>query len=94
MRGAPVAATGGCALPQRPPQHTHARPCAPARAGDTAAASALDATADWALTLSLGEQQRLAWARLLLAAPQLALLDEASSALDTEVEAELYQVRV
>ncbi|MEW5304061.1 MAG: hypothetical protein WDW36_006696 [Sanguina aurantia] len=54
--------------------------------------SALDAVADWAGTLSLGEQQRLAWARLLLARPQLALLDEATSALDQETEAALYKV--
>ncbi|GFR42440.1 hypothetical protein Agub_g3347, partial [Astrephomene gubernaculifera] len=53
--------------------------------------SALDAVADWASTLSLGEQQRLGWARLLLARPQLALLDEATSALDQDTEAKLYR---
>lgn len=42
--------------------------------------------------LSLGEQQRLAFARLLLAGPKLALLDEATSALDTKNEALLYKV--
>ena len=31
----------------------------------------LDAVADWASVLSLGEQQRLAFARVLLARPQL-----------------------
>jgi len=60
---------------------------------DGATSTALDAVLDWSLTLSLGEQQRLAWARLLLAKPKLALLDEASSALDQELEADLYQVR-
>ena len=40
--------------------------------------------------LSLGEQQRLAFARLLLASPRLALLDESTSALDTDNEAHLY----
>jgi ABC-type uncharacterized transport system fused permease/ATPase subunit len=55
-------------------------------------ASALDYVADWSGMLSLGEQQRLAFARLLLAAPKLALLDEATSALDTKNEALLYQV--
>jgi ABC-type uncharacterized transport system fused permease/ATPase subunit len=54
--------------------------------------SALDYVADWSGILSLGEQQRLAFARLLLAAPRLALLDEATSALDTKNEALLYQV--
>lgn len=37
---------------------------------------------DWASVLSLGEQQRLAFARLLLAKPTLVLLDESTSALD------------
>jgi ABC-type uncharacterized transport system fused permease/ATPase subunit len=63
-------------------------------AADTSAvASALDHVADWSGMLSLGEQQRLAFARLLLAAPKLALLDEATSALDTKNEALLYRVR-
>jgi ABC-type phosphate/phosphonate transport system ATPase subunit len=42
----------------------------------------LDSTHDWASVLSLGEQQRLAFARLLLATPTLVLLDESTSALD------------
>ncbi|KAF6265925.1 ABC transporter transmembrane region 2-domain-containing protein [Scenedesmus sp. NREL 46B-D3] len=54
-------------------------------------ASALDHVADWSGMLSLGEQQRLAFARLLLAAPKLALLDEATSALDTNNESLLYR---
>jgi energy-coupling factor transporter ATP-binding protein EcfA2 len=74
-------------------------PDAPGTAAAAAAAaaaptSALDYVADWSGVLSLGEQQRLAFARLLLAAPRLALLDEATSALDTKNEALLYQVRV
>ncbi|KAL4440466.1 hypothetical protein ABPG75_003467 [Micractinium tetrahymenae] len=51
----------------------------------------LDAVADWASTLSLGEQQRLAFARVLLAKPQLVLMDESTSALDTRNERLLYQ---
>ena len=50
----------------------------------------LDATGDWSSILSLGEQQRLAFARLLLAAPPVALLDEATSALDAKNEAKMY----
>lgn len=42
----------------------------------------LDSMHDWASVLSLGEQQRLAFARLLLAKPTLVLLDESTSALD------------
>ncbi|MGD1858652.1 MAG: ABC transporter ATP-binding protein/permease [Leptolyngbyaceae cyanobacterium] len=42
-------------------------------------------------TLSVGEQQRLAFARLLLHAPRYALLDEATSALDRANETRLYQ---
>jgi len=45
---------------------------------------------DWSHRLSLGEQQRLAFARLLLARPDTIFLDEATSALDEDVEARLY----
>jgi len=50
----------------------------------------LDAELDWGQLLSLGEQQRLAFARLLLTKPRYALLDEATSALDEPNEANLY----
>ncbi|KAG0535916.1 hypothetical protein BDA96_03G019000 [Sorghum bicolor] len=50
----------------------------------------LDSMHDWASVLSLGEQQRLAFARLLLATPTLVLLDESTSALDEANEAHLY----
>lgn len=50
-----------------------------------------DAVLDWADILSLGEQQRLAFARLLLSQPRYAILDEATSALDLKNEASLYQ---
>ena len=42
----------------------------------------LDSTCEWSSVLSLGEQQRLAFARLLLSKPYLVLLDESTSALD------------
>jgi len=51
----------------------------------------LDTALDWSNVLSMGEQQRLAFARLLLAAPKYAFLDEATSALDVENEAMLYR---
>jgi vitamin B12/bleomycin/antimicrobial peptide transport system ATP-binding/permease protein len=44
----------------------------------------------WADVLSLGEQQRLAFARLFINRPGFAVLDEATSALDNENEAALY----
>jgi vitamin B12/bleomycin/antimicrobial peptide transport system ATP-binding/permease protein len=50
-----------------------------------------DAEQNWAEVLSLGEQQRLIFARLLLNKPGYAMLDEATSALDPENEAQLYQ---
>jgi putative ATP-binding cassette transporter len=49
-----------------------------------------DLKLDWADVLSLGEQQRLAFARLLINKPQFAVLDEATSALDLPNEAYLY----
>ena len=52
--------------------------------------SGLDATADWSSMLSLGEQQRLAIARVLLARPALVLMDESTSALDVGNEAGAY----
>ncbi|MGL5874152.1 MAG: ABC transporter ATP-binding protein/permease [Xenococcaceae cyanobacterium] len=51
----------------------------------------LDTEADWADVLSLGEQQRLAFARVLITNPPYAILDEATSALDMKNEANLYE---
>ena len=45
---------------------------------------------DWTNVLSLGEQQRVAFARLFLKMPAIAFLDEATSALDEENERMLY----
>ncbi|MDB9316594.1 ABC transporter ATP-binding protein/permease [Nodularia spumigena] len=50
-----------------------------------------DVELDWANVLSLGEQQRLAFARLLLSMPNYVILDEATSALDLANEKNLYQ---
>ena len=46
---------------------------------------------NWDEILSLGEQQRLAFARILINQPQYVVLDEATSALDIDNEASLYQ---
>ena len=51
----------------------------------------LDVELDWADVLSLGEQQRLAFARLFLNQPEFVVLDEATSALDRDNEANLYE---
>ncbi|MBN8508327.1 MAG: ABC transporter ATP-binding protein/permease [Burkholderiales bacterium] len=50
----------------------------------------LDAEADWSQQLSIGEQQRLAFARVLLKQPRLVFLDEASSAMDEGLEHAMY----
>jgi vitamin B12/bleomycin/antimicrobial peptide transport system ATP-binding/permease protein len=50
----------------------------------------LDTVENWSQRLSLGEQQRFAFARMLLAEPALLFLDEATSALDEASEAQLY----
>ena len=52
----------------------------------------LDEDAEWARTLSLGEQQRLAIGRVLLNRPQLVFLDEASSAMDEGLEYAMYHL--
>ena len=51
----------------------------------------LSKVVDWANVLSLGEQQRVAFARLFLKKPVMAFLDEATSALDEENERFLYE---
>ncbi|BAZ70587.1 MAG: ATP-binding cassette domain-containing protein [Pelatocladus maniniholoensis HA4357-MV3] len=50
-----------------------------------------DAEVPWENILSLGEQQRLAFARLLISQPRFTILDEATSALDLKNEENLYQ---
>ncbi|MEW6762808.1 MAG: ABC transporter ATP-binding protein/permease [Pseudomonadota bacterium] len=53
-------------------------------------AGGLDAVQDWDKLLSVGEQQRLAFGRVLVHAPRIVFLDEATSALDSSNEAALY----
>ncbi|QNA90617.1 ABC transporter ATP-binding protein/permease [Massilia sp. Dwa41.01b] len=50
----------------------------------------LDAEQDWEKLLSVGEQQRLAFGRVLVHTPGIVILDEATSALDSKNEASLY----
>jgi len=52
----------------------------------------LDEVQDWAKVLSPGEQQRIAFARILLTKPKAVFLDESTSALDEGLEMTLYQL--
>jgi len=53
-------------------------------------AAQLDTPLDWSRVLSLGEQQRLAFARVLLNRPAIVFLDESTSAMDEGLEQSLY----
>uniref|UniRef100_A0A2P1CZH1 AptE n=2 Tax=unclassified Phormidium TaxID=2609805 RepID=A0A2P1CZH1_9CYAN len=50
-----------------------------------------DKEVPWENILSLGEQQRLAFARLVVSRPRFTILDEATSALDLKNEGHLYE---
>lgn len=50
-----------------------------------------DEDAEWHRTLSGGEQQRLAFARLILHRPQIAIMDEATSALDIDSQEHIFK---
>ena len=52
--------------------------------------NSFDTEVAWENILSLGEQQRLAFARLLISLPNFTILDEATSALDLKNEENLY----
>jgi vitamin B12/bleomycin/antimicrobial peptide transport system ATP-binding/permease protein len=47
---------------------------------------------DWAKTLSVGEQQRITFARILLSKPRAVFLDESTSAMDEGLELMLYKL--
>jgi putative ATP-binding cassette transporter len=47
---------------------------------------------DWTQVLSVGEQQRIAFARILLARPKAVFLDESTSAMDEGLESMLYEL--
>jgi putative ATP-binding cassette transporter len=55
-------------------------------------AGRLDEAGHWALQLSPGEQQRIAFARALVQKPDWLFLDEATSAVDEAAETRLYQL--
>lgn len=55
-------------------------------------ADKLDITNDWSRILSIGEQQRLAFARVLFNQPRIVFLDESTSAMDEGLEHALYSL--
>lgn len=62
------------------------------RAGDGDRVKGLYTVLDWSNTLSLGEQQRLAFGRVMVNSPRFVILDEATSALDMVAEAKMYKL--
>jgi putative ATP-binding cassette transporter len=57
-------------------------------------AGGLDAPRDWSKVFSLGEQQRISFARILISGPRFVFLDEATSAVDVPTEASLYRTLI
>lgn len=55
-------------------------------------ADELDAEDNWSQRLSVGEQQRLAFSRILVQRPDMIFIDEGTAALDEEAEAALYRL--
>ena len=62
------------------------------RMGGGDANAGLDVCEDWTKMLSLGEQQRLAFARVLYNQPSVVVLDESTSALDLDSEKAMYDL--
>lgn len=60
------------------------------RSGDGDPVRGLNSVSNWTNVLSLGEQQRLAFGRLLVNRPRLVVLDESTSALDVVAERKMY----
>ncbi len=79
------------AYPDAPEQFSQAElEQALADCGLSGLAGRLDDTRHWAQELSLGEQQRIGFARALLHKPQWLFLDEATASLDEPAEQRLY----
>lgn len=52
----------------------------------------LDTVKDWSRVLSLGEQQRIIFARILVQKPEWIMMDEPTSAMDKETESMMYHI--
>ncbi|MEP9404087.1 ABC transporter ATP-binding protein/permease [Sphingomonas silueang] len=57
-------------------------------------AGGLDAQKDWSKVFSLGEQQRISFARILISRPSFVFLDESTSAVDIPTESRLYEALI
>jgi len=64
----------------------------PHRAGHGNAIQGLDQIMDWSNILSLGEQQRLAFGRILVHRPKYVIMDESTSAMDMASEQRMYEL--
>ena len=78
--------------PSEPGEHLRPRPADGTGQGRARRISSirLNEAQDWAKVLSPGEQQRIAFARVLLHKPQAVFMDEATSALDEGLEFTMY----
>jgi len=54
--------------------------------------SGVEESQDWSKALSLGEQQRLGFGRVIVAKPKMCFLDESTSALDVDNQRAMYQL--
>ena len=63
-----------------------------ARLGSGDEVAGLQIQADWSKILSLGEQQRLSFARAIYNEPSVIILDESTSAMDLESEKHMYSL--
>src|SRR5258708_4373666 len=52
--------------------------------------SELDENRDWSLQLSMGEQQRIIFARAIINQPRWLIMDEPSASMDKETEKQVY----
>ena len=85
--------TGSETLPQGSSSLTHP-PCPPTLTHarlPTCSGRGWDQVQSWTETLSGGEKQRLAMARLLFHSPRYAILDECTSAVSADGEQRLYR---
>ena len=64
------------------------------RVGNGNERKGLNTTKDWTKLLSLGEQQRLSFARILYNKPTVVVLDESTSALDKEAEEAVFSLLI